>query len=86
MKVSPACARAFYQHYKFIAIIFLIIMVASTYITTIGVYNYVIYGNCNGEDSAAFCVLHAALGTRSNATISSPNLNQSCNATDWGAP
>lgn len=62
MKRTPTLARGFYNNYKIISLVILIIMILSTYFTGIGVYNYIKYGNCNGADSTAFCVINAALG------------------------
>lgn len=62
MTQTPHLARFFYHHYKLVSVIFLILMLASTYFTGVGVYNYITYGNCNGADSTAFCVINAALG------------------------
>ncbi len=63
----PAGARFFYNNYKFIAVVILILMLASTYFTIQGVYNYWIYGNCNGPNSSALCILSEVLG---NSTAS----------------
>jgi hypothetical protein len=60
LKFSPATARLFYKHYKIISWIILILFLLSTYYSAVGVYNYVKYGNCNGQSSTAFCVIKAA--------------------------
>ncbi|MEK6858534.1 MAG: hypothetical protein AABX53_01320 [Nanoarchaeota archaeon] len=69
MKRTPRLARLFYHQYKVISILFLILMIASTYVTGIGIYNYIQYGNCNGADSTAFCVINAALGQQTQTHI-----------------
>ncbi|HLD12144.1 MAG TPA: hypothetical protein VJB87_00955 [Candidatus Nanoarchaeia archaeon] len=58
MMHTPQLAKLFYNHYKIIAFIFIILMLGSAYFSGIGVYNYVAYGNCNGEDSTAFCIFN----------------------------
>jgi hypothetical protein len=64
LKFSPHSARFFYKHYKTISLILLIVFIWSTYVGAVGIYNYVEYGNCNGPDSDAFCILDPA-GTNS---------------------
>ncbi len=71
MKRTPRLARFFYHNYKIVSILFLILMIASTYFTGIGIYNYMQYGNCNGADSTAFCVINAALGQQTQTHITS---------------
>jgi len=56
MKFSPRTAGFVYKNYKLLSWIFLILLVWSTYYTSIGVYNYIQYGNCNGPDSTGFCI------------------------------
>lgn len=57
MKISPVLGRGFYRNYKIIVIIILIITILSFYFSAVGIYNYVMYGNCNGENSNGFCVI-----------------------------
>lgn len=71
MKRTPKIAKIFYTHYKIIAILVLILMIVSTYFTAVGVYNYIQYGNCNGADSTAFCIVNAALGEKNPPSITS---------------
>ncbi len=59
MKISPSIAKGFYRNYKLITIIILIITILSLYYSAVGIYNYVQYGNCNGENSNGFCVLNS---------------------------
>ncbi len=60
MTKSPASAKFFYNNYKLISVIILIVMIVATYFTSVGIYNYVKYGNCNGSDSSEFCIIGAA--------------------------
>lgn len=60
LKFSPKTARIFYKHYKIISWIILVIFLWSFYASSIGVYNYVTYGNCNGPESTGFCMLDPA--------------------------
>ena len=56
LKVSPRTAKFFYKNYKIIAWILLIIFLWSFYASSVGIYNYAKYGNCNGPDSDGFCI------------------------------
>lgn len=58
MRVSPGLAKGFYRNYKIISWIILILFIWATYVSAVGVYNYYLYGNCNGEDSSAFCIFN----------------------------
>jgi hypothetical protein len=60
LKYSPKTARFFYKNYKIISWIILILFLLSTYFSAVGVYNYAKYGNCNGAQSTAFCVIKSA--------------------------
>jgi protein-disulfide isomerase len=56
LKFSPKTAGLLYKHYKIISWIILILFLWSFYASSVGVYNYVNYGNCNGPESTGFCV------------------------------
>jgi len=56
MNKSPKIARFTYKNFELISWTFTIIMVVSLVYSGIGVYNFVMYGNCNGEDSQETCV------------------------------
>ncbi|MFA6888473.1 MAG: thioredoxin domain-containing protein, partial [Candidatus Woesearchaeota archaeon] len=56
MTLSPRVAQMFYNNYKFISWIVLVIFIWSFFTSTIGVYNYTQYGNCNGPESNEFCI------------------------------
>jgi len=62
LKLSPKTARFFYKNYKIISWIVLIIFIWSIYISSVGIYNYITYGNCNGEDSNDFCIFDPLAG------------------------
>lgn len=57
MKFSPGLAKGFYNYYKLIAFVLLILFVWAGYASAVGIYNYAQYGNCNGPDSDGFCLL-----------------------------
>ena len=82
MKRSPALARFFYHQYKLLAFIILVLMLASTYFTAVGIYNYIQYGNCNGADSTAFCAINAALGNPTQPALVPVNTTECLNQTN----
>lgn len=87
MKRTPTLAKLFYKHYKLLVVIVVLLMIASTYLTAIGVYNYVQYGNCNGADSTTFCIVNAALGEQTPSSITSNHTASECfNQTNPFAP
>ncbi len=55
LKFSPLSARFFYKYYKIISLILLIVFIWSGYVGGAAIYNYAVYGNCNGPDSDEFC-------------------------------
>ncbi len=57
LKFSPSAARFFYANYKIISLILLIVFIWSGWVGGVAIYNYVVYGNCNGPDSDKFCIL-----------------------------
>ena len=56
LKYSPKIAKFVYKNYKVLSWIILIIFLWSFYTSSVGVYNYANYGNCNGPESNDFCV------------------------------
>ncbi|MFH1409595.1 MAG: thioredoxin domain-containing protein [Nanoarchaeota archaeon] len=56
MKVSPGLAKFFYHNYVVLSWVLVAIFIWSTIVSGIGVYNYALYGNCNGPADTGFCV------------------------------
>lgn len=54
----PGLARGFYRHFEILSWVFVVLMLVSAAFTGYGLYNYIKYGNCNGEQSSAFCVFN----------------------------
>lgn len=54
----PAFARFFYKYFTLLSWIFVILTLLSAAFTGLGLYNYFVYGNCNGEQSDAFCIFN----------------------------
>lgn len=74
LKYSPPTARFFYNNYKLISWIIVILVLMSAYFTGVGVYNYVKYGNCNGPNSNEFCIFNPFANTGQAAVTTVPNL------------
>ncbi len=55
-KYSPALARFVFRRFALLSWILLVVMVFSTAGIAFGIYNFALYGNCNGPDSTDFCV------------------------------
>ena len=53
----PAAARFFYKQFVLLSWVFVILMILSAAFTAYGLYNYVKYGNCNGEQGG-ICIFN----------------------------
>jgi len=60
---TPKFARFSYRHFEAISWLFTILMVVSIIYTSLGIYSYVMYGNCNGENSQEACVYEGLSNT-----------------------
>ena len=56
MKISPGISKLFYNYYKIITFVLLIVILLSAYFSIAGIYNYIKYGSCNGPSSDGFCI------------------------------
>jgi hypothetical protein len=56
MRKNPVVARFTFRNFEAISWIFTILMAVSIIYSGIGIYNFVMYGNCNGENSDEVCV------------------------------
>ena len=71
-KFSPKAAGCILRNYKIISWVILALFIWSTYSSSVGIYNYVQYGNCNGYSDVGFCLLDP---TGSNSAISASESN-----------
>lgn len=62
LKFSPALSRFVFQHFQALSLAFVVLMIGSFALFGVGVYNWYVFGNCNGPDSNAFCVLNEVWG------------------------
>ena len=76
LKYSPKVAKMFYRHYKIVTFIVLIIFLWSAYEGGIGTYNYIVYGNCNGPESAGFCVFDPTGGNSKITEVETVSLSK----------
>ena len=70
MKRNPKLARFIYQHFEAISGIFTVLLIVSMVYSGLGIYNFVVYSNCNGEESQEMCIYEGLVG--------SPALSISC--------
>lgn len=57
LRYSPRTGAFFYKHYRLISFLILALFIWSAYAGGVGIYNYALYGNCNGPQSTGFCPL-----------------------------
>jgi protein-disulfide isomerase len=70
MRYSPPTGRFLYKYFEWFSWFFLILTLATFFFMGQGIYNYALYGNCNGPNSTAFCIFDP-LGTNKPVNISS---------------
>ncbi|MFA5105662.1 MAG: thioredoxin domain-containing protein [Candidatus Micrarchaeia archaeon] len=61
MKLSPKAANALNRHFQAFSFIFTILFFASLFFAAQGIYNFMIYGNCNGLEGG-FCIYSGIAG------------------------
>ena len=59
LEKSPSSARIINNHFQVLSVAFTLLFFASMFYSAVSVYNYWAYGNCNGQESGAFCVFDA---------------------------
>lgn len=72
LRKTPWLGKQIYKYFEIISWVFLILMLLSIYFTGQAVYNYAMYGNCNGPNSDQFCIFDPfATHDTSNSTVCS---------------
>lgn len=56
MRRSKRAGRFVYRYFEVFSWLFLILLVASLMEVGFGLYNFALYGNCNGPDETGFCI------------------------------
>jgi len=74
---SPKTARFINRYFDIISLAFFIMLILSGFWVSRSLYNYYMYGNCNGPESSGFCLFDP---TGQNAKVSgvSENAGESC--------
>lgn len=73
MKISPALGKFVFKYFKPLSWILVIAFFASSAAIGWGIYQYYLYGNCNGPQSTGFCIFNAVAGSH-NISINDVNL------------
>ena len=55
IKKNPKIAKFVYKRFEILSWVFTILLIASVAYSAYGLYNYAVYGNCNG-DTGGFCI------------------------------
>lgn len=62
MSRSPKLGESLYQNFEIISWFFTILLVVSIAWSGYSMYNFILYGNCNGKDSTEFCIFNGLEG------------------------
>ena len=76
MKVSPAAASFLNRHFTAFSFAFTLLFFASLFFAAQGLYNFIIYGNCNGFEGG-FCIYS---GLQNEAFLKAPSSLQGVSA------
>ena len=82
MRKSPKIARFSFRHFEIISWVFTILMVISLIYSVLGGYNFIMYGNCNGEDSQEICVYNGLNDVFTTDCESPSCINEDCECED----
>ncbi|MBS3151337.1 hypothetical protein J4443_03095 [Candidatus Woesearchaeota archaeon] len=55
---NPKIGNFVFRRFEILSSIFLVLMILSLIFSVQGIYSYIKYGNCNGQDSKDFCILN----------------------------
>jgi len=58
MKYHPKLAKFLFKNFELLSWIFVIIFIASIIFSAWGIYNFAVYGNCNGPEPGKYCVIN----------------------------
>ncbi|MEM3373710.1 MAG: thioredoxin domain-containing protein [Candidatus Woesearchaeota archaeon] len=73
-KRNTKIAKFVAKNFEILSWIFTILMIASIVFSVRGIYFYIIYGNCNGQNSNEFCIFDAI--HPNEATCEDPNIKK----------
>jgi hypothetical protein len=79
MRRNPKLARFSYRHFETISWAFTILMIVSIIYFGLGIYNFAMYGNCNGKNSQETCIYNRLSGVFKADNCESPSCeNNEC--------
>ena len=76
IRKSPKTAKTIYKHFEAISWFFTILMIVSFAYSAVGIFNWVTYGNCNGENISGFCIFNVIDGNNPSITLSDIPLDE----------
>ncbi|VVC01619.1 Thioredoxin [uncultured archaeon] len=76
MRLSPAAAGFVSRNFQAFSFLFTLLFIASIVFTAQGIYNFVVYGNCNGPEGG-FCIYN---GLQNPAFLKAPSTLQGIRA------
>lgn len=56
LRKNPKAGKFVFKHFELISWIFTIIMIVSMIYSAVSIYNYAVYGNCEGQDATGVCI------------------------------
>ncbi|MEW6036550.1 MAG: thioredoxin domain-containing protein [Candidatus Micrarchaeota archaeon] len=62
LKVSPGAARLLNRHFTLFSWLFVLLTLGSLAYAVFGVYNFYVYGNCDGPGASGACILNDLTG------------------------
>jgi len=58
MKYHPGFAKFIFKNFEILSWIFVALFALSLVFSALGIVNYALYGNCNGPQPGAFCIIN----------------------------
>ena len=86
MRKSPKLARFTFRHFEVISWFFTTLLFVSLAYSAYSIYNFAMYGNCNGPQSTGFCVLDVANEFNLHESLSTCGEGQNPTNTSLNAP
>ncbi len=75
LRVSPNLARVINKNFEVLSLLFTLLFFASLAYTLLGIYNFAMYGNCNGANSTGLCIYGLLAGQNQTPQVLAPNLS-----------
>ena len=87
MKTSPKVGGVVFKHFELISWVFTALMIISFAYSALGVYNFILYDNCEGPNAIGLCIYNEITGKLTNG-MNDPSCESShcaihgCDCTD----